>query len=74
MCMAVSSGKSTKSGRGVYAGVDHSGFDQVIYLRDDGTYTEELGTEAYVNVKVSADKGDVTVVNLPVIAALSLRH
>ena len=27
MCMAVSSGKSTKSGRGVYAGVDHSGFD-----------------------------------------------
>lgn len=43
MCMAVSSGKSTKSGRGVYAGVDHSGFDQVIYLRDDGTYTEELG-------------------------------
>ena len=41
---------------------------------DSTAYTEELGTEAYVNVKVSADKGDVTVVNLPVIAALSLRH
>ena len=41
---------ATKPGRGIFVGTDFSGYDDGIYLRDDGTFSYSLGKDWKTNV------------------------